>query len=559
MLWELTRLSRWETTLRIGFMCFFTILLSLINPNLGEIQNQVIRGISVGFFLVTAPFSSAWLGELDSKSTGFSFRLGYVRPVSTLQLVLIPMIFTVAIAMASYLIPALFASLLLNTSFPLLEPALLVALVVQFSMAVVWSFTTRLARIFGIVLLAVVIIGLCIYSVMHSESNVPLLLAISDPSYFEMSLWQFACLIAVMFATTIATIFSVDRQRHGDEWKLFRTSWCFLFSSSSLHSAGFVDAEWRPFQNRVTAQCWYEWRQTGIRVLTAGFITAFLAVGFLTVINLLYPGRNPNTVVWVIALIISPLLLQVIGIESAVGLKHVHGTTKLSAFDATRCFANDQIILIKLVVIAFCATISWLCLLTIAWIDLGWFGRADAWQNNHVVSDFLAKTLPKISAHLGAREWIIGFFNLILLFISSSSALLAFALWMPIYPKRFTAIALVGALHLLVAVLAVVKKWPIEFAGTCYGYALAGLITSLCLISVQRSIKFGAIRKIYFMAIGSLWVIATVPSVYFYYKISAQLPFTIPPAGIVFGAALLLVPLASTTVAPLAYATHRNG
>lgn len=539
-------------------MCFFTVLVSLVSREMGEIPQQVIRGISIGMFLVVAPFSSAWMGELDSKSTGFCFRLGYVRPVSTRHLVLIPLLFNVVTAMACYLIPAVFASLLLNTSLPLLGPAVLVALGVQLSVAVVWSCTTRLSKFVGLVTLVSLIVGLGGYLVMRKENAVPILFAISDPSFFEMSWQQYVLLFATMIATTIATIIAVNRQRHGDEWGFLKTALRFAVKRS-LASADSANADFRLFRNRLTAQCWFEWRQSGLKMLAAGAISAFITAGLLVACNALYPNRDPNTVVWGIALVFSPFLLLVIGIESAAGLRHVQGTTKLSAFDATRSFTNDQVILIKLVVIALCAAIIWLGMLAIAWIDLVWLGRADKWQNNHIVPAFVAEKVPKITAQLGVSGWIIGCFNLFFLFLSSGSGLLAFSLWMAIYPKRLIAIAIFMALQGLVAVLATIKKWPMETALTVYGYILAVLIVGLCIFSIRRSLQLGAMRKDYLAAVCCLWVISIVPVIVFFCKVAPKLPFAIPTVGIVFAAALLLVPLASTVIAPLAYSTHRHG
>lgn len=151
MVWELVRTRRVEILLRVGAMCCFMIMTNLAARDLGDFQDQVVRGVAVTMLMISAPFSQAWLGELDSNSKGFCFRLGFVRPVSTLQLVLVPLLFSVLSSMACYLIPTVLASYLWNAPMPMLGPALLIGFVVQLSVAVVWSCAARSSKVLGIV------------------------------------------------------------------------------------------------------------------------------------------------------------------------------------------------------------------------------------------------------------------------------------------------------------------------------------------------------------------------------------------------------------------------
>ncbi len=558
MLWELSRLSRTELPLRLGAMCFFAIVLYFVGRDLGEFQIQVIRAIAVMMFMFTAPFSSAWLGELDSHSRGFSFRLGFVRPVSTVLLVLVPLVFTVVSSMACYLIPALVSSYLWNTQLPLLGPSLLIAVVVQLSIAVVWSLTSRVSKIVGIILLAAVVMGLVVFLVARSDSPEPILLAISRPSYFALSWLQTSCLFAAMLVTTIATIIAVDRQRHGDDWVpslRFMLPEGLRRTSETSYSA----IPWSPFKSVVTAQCWYEWRQFGFKVLISGLLAPLFVIMFLVVCNLLYPGRNPNTVTWIIALALGPVFFQLIAVDGAIGLKHVHGTTRLSLFDATRSLSSDQIISIKLLVVAGSSLVAWLCMASAAWIDLVLLGHGDDWGRNHLVSTAIADTLPKISSQMGTLGWLAGFCNVLLFFVSSSSSLFAFGLWLPVYRVRIALLAVIIALHTTALVFAFKYGWQIQFVLTAYGYLLAGLVLFICVASIRGSLKLGAMRRSYFIALGVLWAVYVLSAIVLFGKVAVHVPIAIPNAAIVLGASLLIVPLAATAVAPLAYATHRNG
>lgn len=558
MLWELSRLSRIELPLRLGTMCFFAIVLYLVGRDLGEFQIQVIRAIAVTMFMVTAPFSHAWLGELDSRSKGFSFRLGFVRPVSTVQLVLVPLVFNIVTSMACYLIPALIASYLWTSQLPMLGPSLLIALVVQLSIAVVWSLTSRVSKIVGIILLAAVVMGLVVFLVARSDSPEPILLAIARPSYFALSWLQTSCLISAMLVTTIATIIAVDRQRHGDDWV---PSLRFMLPeglrrTSETHSRAIP---WSPFKSVVTAQCWYEWRQFGFKVLISGLLAPLFVITFLVVGNLLNLERNANTVTWIIALAISPVFFLLIAVDGAIGLKHVHGTTRLSLFDATRSLSSDRIIFIKLLVVAGSSMVAWLCMASAAWIDLVLLGHGDDWRRNHLVSTAIADTLPKISLQMGSIGWFAGFCNVLLLFVSSSSSLFAFGLWLPVYRVRVVLLVVTIALHATALVFAFKYGWQIQFVLTAYGYLLAGLVLFVCVASIRRSLRLGAMSRSYLIAFGVLWAVYVLSAIVLFGRVADHIPIAIPNAAIVLGASLLIVPLAATAVAPLAYATHRNG
>ncbi|MEQ1829186.1 MAG: hypothetical protein ABL921_24700 [Pirellula sp.] len=555
MLWELMRTSRVEILLRVGAMCCFMVMTNLVSRDLGDFQNQVVRGVAVTMLMMTAPFSQTWLGELDSNSRGFCFRLGFVRPISTLQLVLVPLLFVVLSSMACYLIPAVLASYLWNSPMPLLGPALLIALIVQLSVAVVWSCATRSSKVLGIVLLAIVIMGLAVFFVIRSNSPDPILLALSRPGYFDLSWQQYLLCFAIMLATTIATVFAVDRQRHGDEWEFTAITRIFGYTRTA---GTFTQSIRHPFRTMVTAQCWYEWRQFGTKVLIAGILASVFVISFLVVCNLLYPGRNPNTVTWIIALVLSPVFFQMIGTDGAIGLKNVHGATRLSLFDATRSLSNDQIIFVKLIVIAASSLVAWLCMATAAGIDLFLLGNSENWTANHLVPTALADAIPKISAQMGYVGWLVGLSNFLLLFVSSSSSFLAFGLWLPVYRWRIVLAGAILVLHASILVFALKYGWRFPFALTAYGYLLAGLTIFVCVASIWESLKLGAMRRSYFIAFGSLWAIYVISAVVLFSKVAAHIPIAIPTVAIVLLAALLMVPLAATAVAPLAYATHRN-
>ena len=194
-----------------------------------------------------------------------------------------------------------------------------------------------------------------------------------------------------------------------------------------------------------------------------------------------------------------------------------------------------------------------------AWILLALLGHSDDWGRNHLVSTAIADTLPKISSQMGTLGWLAGFCNVLLLFVSSSSSLFAFGLWLPVYRVRIVLLAVIIALHATVLAFALKYAWQIQFVLTAYGYLLAGIVLFICVASIRRSLKLGAMGRSYLIAFGVLWVVYALSAILLVGKVADQIPMAIPNAAIVLGASLLIVPLAATAVAPLAYATHRNG
>jgi hypothetical protein len=133
LIWEMWRLSRGDLLLILGGQFFFMLCLYFLSyraENADEPATRLICGIFVMLSMGMSLFSTAWLNALDNLHTGFSFRLGFARPISTAQLVAVPMLFAAVVSPICYLLPAIAFRLLMSVQIPLVGPAMLIACVV---------------------------------------------------------------------------------------------------------------------------------------------------------------------------------------------------------------------------------------------------------------------------------------------------------------------------------------------------------------------------------------------------------------------------------------------
>jgi hypothetical protein len=216
MLWELWRASRWEMLARYSIIAAFLTLIFSISQDFGEVHREVIRGVVILLVGVGCVFSTTWLGDLDNHKAGFTFRLGYTRPISNLQMVLVPTVYSVANAMLGYFACALLVQLMLGQRLPLLGPSLIFGCLVSVSTAVVWSSTHTAEKL--IALFAVVGLSLGLLAARHSlhSGDTQILLAIGKPEFFDLAWYEYLGLFLISSLSLAATIFAVGQQRFGE-------------------------------------------------------------------------------------------------------------------------------------------------------------------------------------------------------------------------------------------------------------------------------------------------------------------------------------------------------
>jgi hypothetical protein len=245
------------------------------------------------------------------------------------------------------------------------------------------------------------------------------------------------------------------------------------------------------------------------------------------------------------------VLYQFIGIEGAVGLRQKQGAVQYSVFDATRPLRTDQIVIIKLFVVAACSLAAWLFMAGVAGAHAALSNDGDAWRK---IAAGLAEAFGTLRF---SWWWLAGASSLLLFYVSSSSMLLAFGLWLPLHGRILFGFWIIAYAHIILAIVDAAKdNWSLYPLWIAYGWILSVAIAFGCAFVLRKALASGDLGRWVFGLACMLWAIYVASIVTLYAKIGELYP--IPAAGLAFGAAMLLVPLATTAIAPLALASHRH-
>jgi hypothetical protein len=460
MIWEVWRTSRSELLLRTAGMVGFVLLIcgTTAAKTFNEPETRVLCGMALMVLTFGSVTTQNWIYQLDRQQTGFSFRLGFVRPVSTTMLVAVPLMFTTAAAVISYLLSMTLFSLLMNVSMPLVGPAAVIACAVVCCMAATWSPTAIFAKVIGLtVLAAAMVMSLVAFHARH-ETPDPILIAIGSPEYFDFGWQHYAALLILAALAFVVTVAAVERQRHGDHFQL-----------ASLTRVGQVfklsyRRRQRPFTSRFAAQCWYESQRFGRTVLLLGVLAPLIIFVFVSMAPRHDPNRQAVAYVWLGALVLCPFVYQLVGADGALGLRQKQGATQFSAFDATRAMPNDRLIASKLLVIAACSLIGWLCMGLAAASHVVLFGDWDLWVR-------IGQAASRAVGDVPIYWWIAGVCCVVLQYISTTSILLACGA--PLHGRLFVCLIVLVYAHMMLAMWDAKHHWTLWYLWTAYGYLLS--------------------------------------------------------------------------------------
>jgi hypothetical protein len=547
LIWEMWRLSRGDLLLILGGQFFFMLCLYFLSyraENADEPATRLSCGIFVMLSMGMSLFSTAWLNALDNLHTGFSFRLGFSRPISTAQLVAVPMLFAAVVSPICYLLPAIAFRLLMGVQIPLVGPAMLIACVVVCLVSVAWSPTTIVGRSIGLLAFISALVAALI--AMHSQRAHldPFLLEIGMLGFFDFAWPDYLAMFMVATGALGITVMSVERQRHGERWRIESLSRWWRGLSITL------PRRQQPFPSPLSAQCWYEMRGFGVAILILGALSTSILFVIVAVKSHLSPDWVGAPWIWLFAFVLFPLWYQMVGVEGASGLRWKQGAVKLPAFFATKPLRNDDMIAIKLLVIASFSFVGSLSTVLAAAAHVLIVGDWPLWKQ-------AAHTIWPSAAEIPVHWWIAGLACAMFLLISSTSIALAFRLWFPLHRGLFVCVLFALALHFLLALVESKSDWSLRYLWIGYGWGLTVAIIVGSVLAVRTALTSGFLGKRLFAWSLCLWAIYASTAVAMFIKLAPQLsvPFTL----IVLGFASLLIPLASAAIAPLALALHRHG
>ncbi len=582
MLWELWRISRFEVLMRFAFVLAFVLLIFFLSKNFNETQVAVIRGIVLMLLGIACVFSTTWMSDLDNQHAGFTFRLGYTRPISNLLLVLVPMAYSVATAMMGFMACAILVKVMLGQSLPWLGPALVLGCMVCVFTCVAWSSTHTVEKLIGVFLAALAIIaGLSARHSLRSETD-PILLAIGKPGYFDLAWYEYLCILFLMAASVAVTVTAVGRQRYGEglQWSLLPVSLVRAWLSNRwLVACGTwlsVVTTPRKSSGPFVTQCCFEARRSG-HVLFVALLACALVLAFVVLVPLVNEtwGGAHSPRVWLGAMAFSPLLYQLLATDPVVGLQHKQGSTRLSLFDATRPLRCDQMMAIKMLVVAAWSVLGFCLMALVAAIYTTSAGQWHDWEDmgrnlisavqqlaagNWASSTELAEPSNTVPRGVSVAWYLVGLCNLVVLYFCSTAMLMTFVFWMAKYHKLSVGCAILLLVHLGVWAWDVSHGRPLRALWLAYGYLIPISLTLASLVAIRIAISSGVLSKQYFAGALCLWSVYLVSSLLTTIKIMATMSVnSVHPMAWLCGIAILLLPLAITATAPLALAAYRHG
>lgn len=380
MLWENWRLTRVEAVQRFALGIVAGSLALTFSAN----------GAKVAFWILILLHSMIWFsiarlngGKFtDGYKPGFPFHLWYTKPLSTVTLVSVLLLYDAITCTALYLASAVVLGLVFGQPLPLSS---VILLLVSYHFAYAscqWATRNRVVQWIG--------------SIAFSAPMFLMLFSnVETPLKVEFSWLENAVFVAIGAASFVLAVFGVARQRRGDS--------IAFDPQRKAASGGFPD--WMigvfrlpcPTTSPMKAQVWFELQSSGLPVLLTGLVIALL-------ILLSYAVSVPISQIRPVAIAVTvfavPFALFGLG-GNAFGIRRKQGRAYVSPFEMTQPYGTDRAAAIKVLVRTGCV----LAALTLIGASL-WASTLllSAWSDYTVIASH-GDLLPKL---LKARDKIMG-------------------------------------------------------------------------------------------------------------------------------------------------------
>jgi len=543
MIWELWRLSRWEILFRtLGPAVFWGSVFCLLGTQANAVEAPFLTIPVFMLTVMTSMFSGLWMNSFENSRNGFSFHLGFTRPVSTAMLVAGPMAYISCTAAVCYLVPAVLLRALFGLPLPLFPVGAVIATACAVFIMAVWSAQSRIGRLLnftGVIcgFQAVLYFGVGLSPEVFTSPDT-LLEKLSVP------IWGYMTLLAVFVGSIAITTLAVDRQRHGEKLSSGRLN----IERADL-SGGLL--RWNgAFSTPRQAQYWYEMRRSGAPLLLSGLGAALLA--FLGILVLTAKGdlAGKATALWGIVLAASPFAFLLIGADWLLGLRRKQGAVSLSTFDATQAMDNGGLIFIKLVVLTTCVFLSWLFMASAAavWTML--------WGDYHHVTQAMWKFQP-VLAKVSLPWWACTGLVLIVNYVTASAVLIAGGLFAPLRPKLMGTVFAAGLIYFPLSVWDAKHGWVLRPLWEAHGWIIAAALAAATFLSWRKALHEGSLRRKHLFTSLCIWLAYTCAAVALCLRViptNVSIPFSI----VALGLSSLSLPLLAIAVTPLVLAAHRH-
>lgn len=552
-LWELWRIGRSELAWRAGglLVCFlvfeFLGSLTLSGAGLGELRAIFIAFAYVGL-LLNACFPFLY-GVDGTPGRGLMeyLRFQWAKPVPTLQLVLIPLLFGVFLQSLSCGGLACVLHFCFGLTYPFVTPLLFALVVSMVLSGCAYAFRGPWTAVGD----AAVLGGILFWRIWPNFLGGAFIL--EEPEHwralFDFSAPDYAVLGAVAGAAVTLAYWGARQHRHDVNMEA-------RAAVSAERVAGEL-VRATPFSTALQAQLWMEWRRIlGFWPLTA--VVLVLAVGLSAVTSWWGLPEQFYILIWIMVLLICPVMLLVGGAAAVSGMDLRRGACRLSVFDATQPLPPGEYVRLKVAVLL---ASTFACLLVMGAV------AACAW---YLLPPATFDGLGKV-----ARLW-----HKLVQAGGEVGLLLAFAAVMLVSARTLALITLAGHYALNNA----------ERKGAALTSAAIGALVTyvlLALVDITSTWDFAPVWKVTGWAVGVVLLVKTVRGLWCAWRqrLLAWAPLVVdglvwlvflcavcwlagvargagfPVANIhvlVFLAGLVCVPLGSGAWAPLALAARRS-
>lgn len=557
--WYLWRLGRTDLFARGGILLAGVVLCGLALPEafLNGPSSLVLQSVALLIIVELCVVSRFAWGTLepDADHSLISF---FVQPVSTRQYVYLRCIFVVGTGLLLFLIACLLLRWLAMPELPLAGPALSLVVLTSILNVSLVAPATLLGRVIGLVVGMLSTFGWFGVLYWSNQTTQPFLFVAGEVGFYPPTLTLVIVAVSLFLLCTEVCVKGVAIQRRGDIWpieSLVERVWASVVgivatagarfrTRASVLEADAVNAG-KAFRSSWTAQAWYEYRTSGTRVLYFGGVIAVLLLLSLSVAIWLNPQSQVDVIFWPIGIALSPLMFQLAAADAACGLRREGPIVTYSSFHAARPIGNAQLLKIKLFMIAIHTLIGFAIVCVAACLFFSIFGWSRIPDSNLL---FELWTM--------GNPWV--FISVLVVipaaFIINAAMTMRLGFLIANRPRLFWTIAMVSYLHVIALFILNSRKWLHPEYWQPYFYALAGLIAALAIWNIAAA--FGNDRSgLKLRLFGLVAWLATLQIAF----IEPETLREIPPAVLVFGSSVTLVPLLAFVSLPNALAKQRHG
>ena len=348
MVWEQWRLTRAEAAVRLSLGIVGGSAALALSP----------AGATIAFWTLIVANAFFWFsisklngGKFsDGYKPGFPLYLLYSRPVSTVTIVCVAMVYDAISCTALYLVSAALLMFAFGQSLPLLSMALFLVSYHLACTCIQWATRSRVVQ-WG----ASIVVGWPMFFLLRNEATAPAQL---DFSRGANALMIVLCIVSIGLAVA-----GVARQRRGDS--------VAATPQPKGTSSGYPD--WLvnlirftcPTTSATKAQLWFELRSSGLPVLMIGLVAALLIL-LLCASGRYFSGSRPFAI-FVAAMSLLAMLFS-LG-ANAFGIRQRQGRRFANTFELTRPVGTAQLAGLKLLVRSACVGLALLVVGTSVWVS----------------------------------------------------------------------------------------------------------------------------------------------------------------------------------------------